>query len=448
MIINRVNSSWALACLLLVVSSSPLKAETLEAAVVSAFSNHPAVASAQAMVNAAGQEKKAEVSGYFPTVSASATAGRLFVDNITSRGFNQVRGEGYSGFGEGSVSARQMIFDGFETKSRVSAADARLHSADMAVLDAREGLALRTTEAYLNLLRAQKGAQMLQAHKAKVVDYLDRIKLAVDNGAADESEYQLARDVKVILDGFVTDYQGQVRAAQANYHEAVGRMPEEDMFRPQPQLDLIPADTAEAITAIERSHPLIKAALYQSKSAEYDISSEEASLYPDLDGELSYLKNDREDIVGGEAIDARAVLRLNWEFDTGGGQLARIKQRKFEHNEARARVRETKRQIANQIRLAYSELQTAQDQLQHQKSRLDLNTKLFDTYKVQFEGARITLLQLMQADNQLFNTELEKLNGEYRVLAAQYHVLASMGRLQDSLVMASSNAGPAQHEQK
>ena len=202
MIINRLSSSLALACLLLVIPNSA-QAESLESAVLAAFENHPSVASARALVDAAGAEKKAEQSSYFPSISASATAGRIFADNITTRGFDNVRGEGYSGFGEGTISARQMIFDGFETKNRVSAAEARINSADMGVMDARERLALRATESYLDLLRARSGVQMLEQHRVKVSDYLERIKIAVDNGAADESEYQLARDVKVILDGFI-----------------------------------------------------------------------------------------------------------------------------------------------------------------------------------------------------------------------------------------------------
>ncbi len=71
--------------------------------------------------------------------------------------------------------------------------------------------------------------------------------------------------------------------------------------------------------------------------------------------------------------------------------------------------------------------------MNNQKKRYDLNKKLYDTYEVQFEGARISLLQLMQSDNQLLLTQLETMNARSRVNLAKYSILASMGLLQKTL---------------
>ena len=58
----------------------------------------------------------------------------------------------------------------------------------------------------------------------------------------------------------------------------------------------------------------------------------------------------------------------------------------------------------------------------------------------QFEAARVNLLQLLQADNALFNAKLALLNGEYKLLASHFAVLASMGRLQEALNVVSARA--------
>lgn len=438
---------YALATLL-VVSSGAAQAETLEQAVASALENHPSIEAVVAREDAAFEERKVEKSGYFPKLSLSATAGRMYGDNSTSRGLSVTRGAGYSYLGEGTVSATQMIFDGFETKNRVSSATARQKAVGMEVADAKESLALRTSQAYLNVLRSRAALAMLTAHKAKVADYLSRIKVSVDEGISDDAEYQQARDVKVILDGFITDYEGQVRRAEADYFEVTGHLPDESMSPPKPKIDFIPAEMTVALSYAKDHHPSLKSAIYNSKAKSSEIQAERAGLYPDVKGELSYLKSDKEDLLGGELVDSRAVVRMNWDFETGGAQLAKIRKKKYEHYEAQSRMREIERALENQLRLAYADLETAQERLVHQRNRVDLNTKLFDTYQVQFEGARITLLQLMQADNQLFNTKLEKLNGEYAVLASQYNVLANMGRLQESLILSSAEAQPtAAHEQ-
>ena len=226
-----------------------------------------------------------------------------------------------------------------------------------------------------------------------------------------------------------------------------GAFPGADMEAPAPKLADIPASLEDAISYVKDHHPALKSALYSSRSSEADIEAERAGLYPDLKGELSYLKTDKDDLIGGEAEDRRAVIRMNWDFETGGAQIAKIRQKRYQHQEALSKLNEKQRQLENKVRLAYAELQTSQNQRTNQQNRLDLNTKLFDTYTVQFEGARINLLQLMQADNQLFSTKLEKLNGEYRILASQYNVLASIGRLQSSLMVASSGVKSLAHEQ-
>ena len=131
-------------------------------------------------------------------------------------------------------------------------------------------------------------------------------------------------------------------------------------------------------------------------------------------------------------------MRLNWDLETGGGQYARIKQRKYEHAETRARQKEIRNEIERDIRIAYADLDVAKKRLANQKERVTLNEKLFDTYQAQFEGGLVDLLQLMQADNQLFNTQIERIVYQYRLLAAQYGVVASMGQLQNTLFQTAS----------
>ena len=156
-------------------------------------------------------------------------------------------------------------------------------------------------------------------------------------------------------------------------------------------------------------------------------------LYPNLDGELSYLKRDQKEEIGGEVVDSRAVMRMSWGFSTGGGQLARIRKSKAERSEALARTAQTRREIERDIRRAYAEYETALKQKELNAKRATVTKELFQTYENQFEASKVRLLQLMQAENQLFTTELEQINSNYRVMMAEYTTLASTGRLLDSL---------------
>ncbi len=419
------------------IFATPVSAETLEDAVRATITTHPGVESALAESSAAHEQKNESRSGYFPTVRVGGSAGRIYGDNATSRGLSVSRGAGYSNMWNGSVSATEKIFTGFETTNRIRSAKSKKASADMNVLDVRESLAYRASQAYIDVMRAREGLALLQAHGKKVDDYLSRISKMVDEGGSDNAELQQARDIRVILDGLVDDYEGQVRAAESSYVDMTGHAPDGEMAKPVEVAGVVPATLEDALGAALKMHPSLQAAAYSSESAAYDVKAEKAPLYPSLEGELSYLKEEKRDLIGGEIEDGRAVVNLNWAFETGGAQLARIREKKAIHSQAVSAAREAQKRVELGVRLAWSEYQTALEQVKNQQQRVDLNNKLFDTYKVQFEGTKISLLQLMQGDNQLFTTGLEKINGEYRLLIAQHALLSSIGQLQQSLGITS-----------
>ncbi len=415
------------------VPAAHLHAETLDQAVQTTLQNHPSVTTAKVGSSVAEEQRREERSGYFPTVGISGQGGRIYGDNSTSRGLTTTRGAAYSNYWEGSFTARQMIYDASETSNRVESAQARIESAAANVSDVGERLAFSVAQAYVDMLRARTGLSMLTTHAKKVADYQNRIKGMVDEGASDEAEYQQARDIGVILENMVAEYDGQVRMAEAYFAELTGAPPTGELTQPVPRTDLIPPSADEAIAYAKANHPALKSAALMSESAAYDSKAEKAALYPDLDGELSYLESEKDDEIGGEVTDARAVLRVNWEFETGGAQLARIEQKKLKEKESKSRAQEMERQLERALRLAYADYATALQQSDSQERRAGLTKTLFDTYNIQFEGARITLLQLMQSDNQTFTAQLEKMNGGYRVMAARYAILAGMGRLRESL---------------
>lgn len=409
-------------------------AETLQAAMQKALSYHPQIEQAMARLEGANEEENSQFSGYFPDVNVGAYAGRIFGDNSTSRGLTVTRGSAYSNTWEASVSARQPIFDGFETSSRVAAAADEKNSAQMTVFEVQEQLAYRTAQTYLAVMQARAGVVMLTQQQDRVEDYLGRIKGAMEDGAADESEYQQARDVSVILDGYIADYKNELASAESQYFELTGEMPPPELESPALDMAQIPPTIEEALALSKSTHPSIRSAAFTVQSAGHDVKAEEGLLYPDIDGELSYLESEKEEVLGGEVTDARALVRMSWSLETGGGQLARIRQKKYEYNEATAREREVKLQIERDLRVAYAAYENARHRLENQKEREDLNAKLFSTYEAQFEGGRVNLLQLMQADNQLFNTKLETMTTKYRLMNAGFGILSGMGQLQASVL--------------
>lgn len=414
------------------VGTTSVTAETLKQSIDRALAAHPAVEGALAGKVIAKEGYKEARSGMFPELSANISGGRIYGDNSTSRGLTVSRGAAYSGLGEGSASLTQPLFDGLETFNRMDAAQARRVSADYNVLDVRENLALRSTQSHIAVMQAQATLKKTKSYYATIENYLERIQLMVDEGAADESEGAQARNISLMLQSTLTNYEGQLEAAYAGYREVVGALPASALVMPSNVTALIEEDVEKAIAVAKAGHPLVKSGEKELEAAGYDVKAERGTIYPDIEGELSYLKKDQKEVIGGEVEDARALLKMSWEFETGGAYGARTRKSRAQYSEIDAQNRETVRVIEGDIRRAYAEYETAKKQTQLVKGREKVTKELFETYEAQFEGARVRLLQLMQAENQLFNAQLESITVEYRFLLAQYNVLAAMGQLQES----------------
>ena len=289
----------------------PASAEPMAQAVASALNHHPSVEAALANRNALAEESREKWSDYWPQLSVGATGGRMYADNSTSRGLTVDRGAGYSWLWEGNVTARQLIFDGFETFNRIDAAGARQRSASFNVFDVRERLALRTVVAYLDILRGRDSVARLKEHGKKIDTYIGRIEKMVDEGAADATMAEQARDIRAQLDNTLASSEGQLRAANAAYLELTGHPPDEAMDMPAPPAGAIPADIQEAVDHARKEHPALRAAMMTEAAFQHDAEAEKAALYPDFTGELSYLERDQDDVIGGEVKDGRAVVRLN-----------------------------------------------------------------------------------------------------------------------------------------
>lgn len=430
---NHGRFLYMLTGILALAMPGSLHAETMREALESALLSHPAVDVAKARQQATGEDEREQFSNYFPEVSATATGGRMFGDNSTTRGQVTKRGAAYSWLWEGSATLTQPIFNGFETVNRIDAARAREGSAEYNLADARQNVALRAGQAYLNVMRAQEALAKTRSYQDRIKDYLNRINKAVDSGAADEAEASQARNIQAMLENTIAEMEGQVKYALADYAEATGSMPRADLQDAGSQKSMMLGSVDESIAYATSYHPLVLSSKKDIEAEDNEISAERGVLLPDLDGEMSYLKRDQKEDIGGEVVDARAVMRASWNFSTGGAQLARIRKSKAERSEAIARSAQTMRGIERDIRRAYAEYETASKQDALNINRIKITRDLFGTYEKQFEASRVRLLQLMQAENQLFTTELERINSHYRMLMAELTTMASSGRLLTAL---------------
>jgi adhesin transport system outer membrane protein len=408
--------------------STQAKAETLQETLQQAMISHPSIKGALASKDVAEQGREEVKSDLYPFINAGTSVGYVYANNSTSRGLTVSRGSGSSGIWEGNASLTQPLYNGWQTQNRIGAADARIQAADLTVTDAKQNLALQATQAHIALLQAQETLGKTQSYINTIDDYLDRIQFMVDEGVADETEVTQAQNISLQLKSSLQDSEGQMQAALVNYNEVVGRVPRTTLVKPDYVTNL-PMDIEVAISQAQSIDPIILANKKEMEALGFEVKAEKGALHPDVNAELSGIRREQREIIGGELLDARALLTVNWDFETGGASKARQRQSMAQYSELEAQNEEQMRVIEGDVRRAYAELRTAQSQVDLVRQRENVTQELFGAYKTQFEGAVVRLLQIMQAENQVYNAQLESIAAEYRYLFAQYAVLASIGEL-------------------
>lgn len=404
-------------------------AKSLDEAVIQAWTVHPTLKAVEANEGRAFRERQEAFSSYLPTLSLTGMAGRQFGDNSTTRGLSVSRGQGYSYLWEVQSALRQSFYDGGGRAGRVASAEARQDALEPQKDFVRLGLAGSVIASYLEIVRGYHGLALIESHRSQLQDYLDRLDSARAEGAVDEAEYRQALDIVLSWDVVVPDYEAKLQNAQASYYELVGEPAEGSFETPSLDAKFYSLNLFDAIEEARYAHPLILEQKATLRSLQHDLEAGYSEFKPRLDGELSYLKSDKKDLLGGEIVDARATMRMSWDFETGGAAFHRIGQQKFLKLEGEERLKEIEQQVERDIRFAYNEYDASVSNLVALEKRREIAQDIFKTSLEQFEGARISLLQLMQAENAAFQQDLALVDAQGRVWAARYGVVLARGIL-------------------
>lgn len=397
-----------------------LYAETLGDAINDAVHNHPSVYAAKARRDAVKESVSEEKSAYYPTMNATASFGRVYADNTTTRGLSVTRGAGYSWYGDGRLALNQNIYDWSERENRVDAAKARYQSSSLAYRDRQELVAFQTTQSYIQLVRAQVLKAQAEKHLKAMKGYKDRIGTLVKDGGADESELSRAQDFVSLAENIMAQAEADYAVSLAGFEEVVGRAPMGDLDEPSMDLSYIPETIDDAVTMALANNPQVMAAQQDAQAAMYDRRASDGNLYPTLDAELSASKKDQKDLIGGESEDARALLKMNWDVSLGGGQLATRRRLSEQYNEARYVVEDLKRTIERDVKVAWTSMHLASRQKDNEATRLEAAKKTLSTYDEQYEGGQKKLLDLMTAKAQVFAADQAYKNFVYQELDAAF----------------------------
>ena len=424
----------SLTAIALVLAALPVRAESLSDAVQMTVTSHPKIG-VVANDRLAIDEELNQAKGLFrPQVDFRGDVGL---------GWSNRWGQGSTVTDDGDIlpnaaaqlTLQQMLFDGYNASSEVDRQQNRVRSAAHRVRETSELTGLDAVEAYLNVLRARQILEAadtnLAAHNALKADINKRMrggagtKADVEQAVARVSQAEAVR-VQVMAD---------LRDAETRYNSIVGRYPG-DLTRPQVQQDLLPRTEEEAVAAALKDNPTIAIRGADIAVAGAELTQSQSTFYPQFTFEGSASR--QKDIGGLRTTkdEAGAGVVMRWNLYRGGADEARKQEYMWRQAEAQTQLDDSKRSVEENMRKAWIARDAARMRAEHFATQYKANKNVLAAYKKQFDAGERTLLDVLDAQNELFSAQSNMLTAYYTALFGDYQVLAERGSLLPSLNVA------------
>ncbi|MBF8720862.1 TolC family outer membrane protein [Pseudomonas guariconensis] len=418
------------------------QAQTLPEAMQKALEVHPEI---QAGVNArvaADYQLRAAQGGYLPRVDLTAGYGREGTDSPSTGNRWETLNRG-----ESAVRLRQMVFDGFATSSEVGRQQATVNARAYSLMGTSERTALTVAQVYLDVLARREMVRLAEDNLRNHERILDQIQLRTSRGVGrmadlDQAEARLAQ----ARNNLITE-QTNLADANTNYLSVVGQMPDE-LSKPAPFIDLLPANLEEARLQMIESSPVLRSAESDIAAAEKQYEAAKSSFYPRFDAELGRTADNNLDGAHGHNNEWQAMLRMNFNLYAGGSNKADLQSKSYLANQALDIRNNALRQLNEELGLAWNALDNANAQLPIARQYVDHSNRVRSAYQQQFSLGERTLLDLLDSENETFTAQRRLVEVMNLQLFTQYRIKTTIGQLLKSQGVVAPMATVVQNDLK
>jgi adhesin transport system outer membrane protein len=406
------------------------QATSLEDAVRISLATNPDIGVVASNREAVDEELRQARGLYLPQIDGAAGIGEEQHDAISTRRTNN--DSRWLTRQEASATLIQRLFTGFETEYTVERDQARVESAANRVFENAEFLALDTVGAYYEVLRQRELVNLSDENVRIHVGIVDQIREQLAGGGGSradlaQSESRLSR-ARATLAQALTD----LRDAEAFYTRVVGQYPD-DLTMPEFDESLMPVNLNDAIGLVNEDNPTVSIFEADVRTAEAEVGISDAPFYPQVNFEAQTAWTDNADGVDSQEWNNQFMVRLRWNLFRGGIDKAARQEALARMNEAKNRRQASLVDAQREMRNSWFALEGNNQRVEDLTSAVEFSRETRDAYREQFDVAQRTLLDVLDAENELFVSRGQLVTSQINEILARYRILALGGQLLASL---------------
>jgi outer membrane protein len=417
-----------------VIPSVTARADTLSGALANAYQNNPQLNSQRAVVRQTDEQVPQALSGYRPTISATATAGPEITNTLARS--SGLLGTTYSNSSVGSspsnvgVTINQTLYNGGQTGNRVRQAESNTSAAREALRVAEQTILLTAATAYMDLLRdgalldlQRRNVEVLQEQLRQTRDRLNVGEVTITDVA--QTQAQLAAGRATVLSA-----EAQYARSRANYRQAIGV--EAGDLKPGSPVDrLTPKRLGEAIEIARARHPSVGAAQFGIDAAVLQVKINEGSLYPQARVQAGANKGWDVNVSQGvlQQFNAFVQGQITIPLYQGGSEYSAIRQAKELAGQKRMDLDAARDQAQANVVTAWGQLEAAKAQILATEAQVASSEIALNGVREQARVGQRTTYDILVAQQNLVNARVALVTAQHDRVVASYTLLGAVGDL-------------------
>lgn len=330
--------------------------------------------------------------------------------------------------GEVSVILSQRLYDGGEASSQIRLDERRVASLDHRVFDNAESLALDAVIANLEVFRQRELLFLAEENAKAHRDILDSLKEREKAGAGSVADVTQTQARLAMAQASIEKTRAALQAALHEYQRLTGVLPGKIGLAPYPA-NLLPGSLGDMTAKAVSGNPKINAANEDVNAETERINIAKSAYHPYVYLELSSSYNDGvKDQEYWERTDA-AMVRFNWNLFNGGSDVANHKATKARKRQAESDTSDLTLAVEKETKTTWAQYQSALNEVKEYTAAVQYNRDTKEIYLEQFGVAQRSLLDVLDSENDLFQSSSQLVTSTVNEQIAAYKLMALSGQL-------------------
>ncbi|MBX3568333.1 MAG: TolC family outer membrane protein [Rhizobiaceae bacterium] len=403
---------------------STASAETILGAMSKAYQYNSSVNSARAGARVVDESVAIAKSGYRPTIGASGS-----VDYVSRSGRSPAR----ITTGSFGIEIQQMLFDGFQTKNNVSAAEARVRASFESLRNTEQNTLFDAASAYMDVIRDRRIAVLTEQNLEFLNEQVRAARSRLEVGEGTRTDVAQADASRSSAVAQVSAARAQSLASAATYRQVIGDEP--GTLKPaSPLAKLLPKSVEQAFVIADKNHPAIIASEHLVDAAGFAVKATEGALLPQITGSAgvsrSATQTSPDAFSDGTNTSASIGASITVPIYQGGRVSAQVRQSKESLGQARIDVDVRRDQVRQAVSSAWSQYIASKEGVVANREVVAAAQLALNGVIEERNVGQRTTLDVLNAQSDVISAQINLANSEHDLVVGSYAILSAIGALQ------------------